>query len=105
MDNRLNAPWIALRFGIGLTATLAGIDKFFNLLADWGSYVSPIATQVLPVSISTFMGIVASSSSPSASRSWLAGHGSARMWRVRGSSASRRTWSPPASMTLRYATS
>src|SRR5687768_17016130 len=42
MDNRLNTPWIALRFGIGLTATLAGIDKFFNLLADWGSYVSPI---------------------------------------------------------------
>ena len=58
MDNRLNAPWIALRFGIGLTATLAGIDKFFNLLVDWGSYVSPIAAQVLPVSTSTFMGIV-----------------------------------------------
>ena len=58
MDNRLNAPWIALRLGIGLTATLAGIDKFFNLLADWSSYVSPIAVQVLPVSASTFMGIV-----------------------------------------------
>jgi hypothetical protein len=58
MDNRLNAPWIALRFGIGLTATLAGIDKFFNLLADWGSYVTPLAVQVLPVSTSTFMGIV-----------------------------------------------
>jgi hypothetical protein len=50
MDNRLNTPWLALRHGIGLTATLAGIDKFFNLLADWGSYVSPLATQVLPVS-------------------------------------------------------
>lgn len=34
MDNRLNTPWIALRLGIGLTATLAGIDKFLNLLAD-----------------------------------------------------------------------
>jgi hypothetical protein len=37
-DTRLNPAWIALRFGIGLTATLAGIDKFFNLLADWSAY-------------------------------------------------------------------
>ena len=58
MDNRLKTPWIALRFGIGLTATLAGLDKFFNLLADWGSYVSPVAAQLLPMSTSTFMGIV-----------------------------------------------
>ena len=58
MDNRLDTPWITLRYGIGLTATLAGIDKFFNLLADWGSYVSPLAAQVLPVSTATFMGIV-----------------------------------------------
>ena len=58
MDNRLNTPWIALRLGIGLTATLAGIDKFFNGLADWGSYVSPLAAQLLPVSTGTFMGIV-----------------------------------------------
>ena len=58
MDNRLHNAWIALRFGIGLTATLAGIDKFFNLLADWGSYVSPAAAQLLPVSTGTFMGIV-----------------------------------------------
>src|SRR5918996_6284650 len=58
MDNRLNTPWLALRYGIGATAALAGIDKFFNLLADWGSYVSPLATQVLPVSTGTFMGVV-----------------------------------------------
>ena len=58
MDNRLNAPWTALRVGIGLTATLAGIDKFFDVLADWSGYVSPAASQLLPVSIPTFMGIV-----------------------------------------------
>jgi hypothetical protein len=58
MDNRLNTPWVALRFGIGLTATLAGIDKFCNLLADWGAYVSPLAAQLLPVSSDTFMGVV-----------------------------------------------
>ena len=56
MDNRLNAPWLALRYGIGATAALAGIDKFLNLLADWGSYVSPLAAQVLPVSTATLMG-------------------------------------------------
>ena len=58
MDNRLNTPFFALRYGIGATATLAGLDKFFNLLADWGSYVSPLAAQVLPVSTGTFMGAV-----------------------------------------------
>ena len=58
MDTRLNTPWIALRFALGLTATLAGLDKFFNLLADWGTYVSPLAAQLLPFSTGTFMGIV-----------------------------------------------
>lgn len=58
MDIRLKAPLAALRVGIGLTAALAGADKFFNLLADWGTYVSPPAAAVLPVSIDTFMGIV-----------------------------------------------
>jgi uncharacterized membrane protein YphA (DoxX/SURF4 family) len=58
MDHRLNTPWLALRLGIGLTATLAGLDKFFNLLTDWGAYVSPLAAQLLPVTIPAFMGIV-----------------------------------------------
>lgn len=58
MDTRLDAPWRALRFGIGLTATLAGLDKFFNLLADWGAYVTPTVAQVLPVSTGTFMSLV-----------------------------------------------
>jgi hypothetical protein len=58
MDNRLNTPWVALRYGIGLTAALAGIDKFFNLLTDWSAYVSPLVAQILPVSTDTFMGMV-----------------------------------------------
>ena len=58
MDNRLTTPWMALRLGIGLTATLAGLDKFLNLLADWGAYVSPFAAQLLPMPTGTFMGIV-----------------------------------------------
>jgi hypothetical protein len=58
MDPRLETPWHALRFGIGLTAALAGLDKFFDLLADWGAYVSPAAAQLLPVPVGTFMGLV-----------------------------------------------
>ena len=51
MDSRLNVPWLALRLGIGLTATLAGLDKFFNLLTNWSQYVSPLAVQMLPFSM------------------------------------------------------
>ena len=58
MDARLITPFRALRLALGLTATLAGLDKFFNLLANWGSYVSPAAAQWLPVPIHTFMALV-----------------------------------------------
>jgi hypothetical protein len=58
MNTRLSTPFLALRFGLGLTATLAGLDKFFNILADWGSYVSPVAVRALPFSVGTLMGIV-----------------------------------------------
>ena len=58
MDTRLNSTVTALRIAIGLMATLAGLDKFFNLLANWEAYVAPVAQQLLPVSAGTFMGIV-----------------------------------------------
>ena len=52
--DRLTAPWWALRAVLGATAFLAGLDKFFNLLADWPGYLSPIAAQLLPLSASGF---------------------------------------------------
>ena len=58
MDTRLDTPYLALRYGIGLTATLAGADKFFNLLTDWGMYLSPTAAALLPVSPSAAMAVV-----------------------------------------------
>ena len=58
MDTRLNNTITVLRVAIGLMATLAGLDKFFNLLANWQSYVAPVAQQFLPISAATFMGIV-----------------------------------------------
>jgi hypothetical protein len=58
MDTRLIAPLQALKIAFGLMATLAGLDKFFNVLADWGHYVSPLAAGMLPFSTDALMGIV-----------------------------------------------
>ena len=58
MDSGLKASWWALRIGLGVGPIVAGIDKYFNKLADWGMYLSPLATKVVPVSPATFMHIV-----------------------------------------------
>jgi uncharacterized membrane protein YphA (DoxX/SURF4 family) len=58
MDRRLDSVWWALRLGLGLGPFLAGLDKFFNLLAQWDMYLSPMVTKVLPVSGTTFMRVV-----------------------------------------------
>jgi len=57
-SERLTTPWWALRVALGATAFLAGLDKYFNLLANWPSYLSPMAAHVLPMSAATFMHIV-----------------------------------------------
>jgi uncharacterized membrane protein YphA (DoxX/SURF4 family) len=57
-DSRLDQAWWALRIGLGLGPFLAGLDKFFNILADWTTYISPLALNVLPFSGRTFMHIV-----------------------------------------------
>jgi len=55
MNNMLTGRIQALRIAFGVVAMLAGLDKFFNLLANWSSYVSPLAASFLPVSAATFM--------------------------------------------------
>jgi uncharacterized membrane protein YphA (DoxX/SURF4 family) len=57
-DSRLNISWWALKLGLGLGPIIAGIDKYFNKLADWTMYLSPLATKIIPVSASTFMHVV-----------------------------------------------
>lgn len=57
-DDRLDISWWALRIGLGVGPIITGIDKYFNKLADWGMYLSPLATKVVPVSATTFMHIV-----------------------------------------------
>ena len=54
----LESAWWALRVGLGLGAFLAGLDKFFSVLASWEMYLSPLAERVLPVSPAVFMRIV-----------------------------------------------
>lgn len=55
MDSRLDTAYWVLRIGLGLGAFLAGLDKFFNILADWEMYLSPLATRLLPVAAPLFM--------------------------------------------------
>jgi hypothetical protein len=54
-DRRLNAGWWALRIGLGVGPVITGIDKYFNKLTDWGMYLSPLATKIVPISTATFM--------------------------------------------------
>jgi uncharacterized membrane protein YphA (DoxX/SURF4 family) len=56
--DRLTLPWWALRVAFGAAAFLAGLDKFFNLLANWPAYLTPWAAAVLPLDPSAFMHIV-----------------------------------------------
>ncbi len=55
VDRRLDSAWWALRIGLGLGPFLTGLDKFFNLLANWEMYLSPLATRIMPMSDVAFM--------------------------------------------------
>ena len=55
MSRELSSAWWALRIGLGLGPFLAGLDKFFNILTEWGMYLSPLAEKLLPVSTPIFM--------------------------------------------------
>ena len=46
---RLTTPWWALRVGLGAAAFLAGLDKFFGLLADWPD--EPITKRLVQMSV------------------------------------------------------
>jgi len=57
-DKRLNVSWWTLRIALGVVPILSGLDKYFNRLTDWGMYLSPLVTKVVPVSTPTFMHVV-----------------------------------------------
>jgi uncharacterized membrane protein YphA (DoxX/SURF4 family) len=53
----MRVSWWSLRIALGATAFLAGLDKFFNLLANWPAYLSP-AFAALPISATSLMHVV-----------------------------------------------
>lgn len=57
-NHRVNASWWALKIALGLMPIIAGLDKYFNKLTDWGMYLSPLATKVVPLSAPAFMHVV-----------------------------------------------
>ena len=58
MNTRLTTITMALRIAFGLMATLAGLDKFFNLLTDWTAYIAPFAVTLSPISPGALMSVV-----------------------------------------------
>jgi len=58
LDVRIERARLALKVALGVTAFLAGLDKFFNLLAVWPKYLSPAVVGLLPVSPETAMYVV-----------------------------------------------
>lgn len=54
-DRRLDSSWWALRLALGVVPFVAGLDKFFNLLTNWETYLNPLAPRILHVDPKTFM--------------------------------------------------
>src|SRR5438105_3239138 len=44
-----------LHIGFAALPIVAGLDKFFHLLANWDGYLAPQVVNLLPVSAHTFM--------------------------------------------------
>jgi uncharacterized membrane protein YphA (DoxX/SURF4 family) len=51
----MDSTYWMLRIAFGLTAFLAGLDKFFNLLTNWEQYANPLVTRMLTLPPSTLM--------------------------------------------------
>ena len=58
LQGQVEISRLALRLCFGLVPLLAGLDKYFNLLADWPHYLSPLAAALLPVSATTAMHVI-----------------------------------------------
>lgn len=58
MNRNLDSIYRPLWLTYGLVPLLAGLDKFTNILTDWSQYLSPLVTDLLPISAETFMWVV-----------------------------------------------
>jgi uncharacterized membrane protein YphA (DoxX/SURF4 family) len=50
--------WRTLRILFGIVPIVAGLDKFFNLLVYWPTYIAPAFARMLPGSPHAFMVVV-----------------------------------------------
>jgi uncharacterized membrane protein YphA (DoxX/SURF4 family) len=57
-DDELRDVFWSLRLGLGSTAFLAGLDKYFDLLARWDKYLAPQAKRAIPLRKRNFMRLV-----------------------------------------------
>ncbi len=53
--SHLDSIYVPLRLIYGLVPIAAGLDKFTDLLTDWGKYLPPALARALPVGAATFM--------------------------------------------------
>ncbi len=56
--SNLEPVYVPLKIAFGVVPFLAGLDKFFNLLADWEGYLSPAIAELLPFGAGAFLAIV-----------------------------------------------
>ena len=56
--SEVSKTWLLLKYTYGLVPIVAGLDKFTNILTDWGQYLNPSIAHMLPFSAATFMMIV-----------------------------------------------
>ncbi len=58
MNSNVQLVKTALRYTFGIVPIVAGLDKFLNLLTDWGQYLAPGVARILPMEAASFMMLV-----------------------------------------------
>ncbi|WP_299485073.1 hypothetical protein [uncultured Allomuricauda sp.] len=58
MESNISLAKTVLKYTYGLVPIVAGLDKFVNLLTEWGKYVSEGFLSALSLQAATFMMIV-----------------------------------------------
>ncbi len=56
-SKRLHRMWLLLKITFGVLPIVAGLDKFFNILAQWDAYLSPLVAELLPFSAAAFLAV------------------------------------------------
>lgn len=57
-DERMEQIWWTLRITFGAVPIIAGLDKFFDLIAKWDMYLNPAVPSLLHIQPQTFMHFV-----------------------------------------------